>query len=209
MHPHWYSASSDIQRKLISLFILSLTSQGQALTLPPSSSPSSVFESELSYTRSPHDIAAVLRWALRHLQLDGNSFGANTTAPSGSEEAWQWYTAYAEAERSSAFPSDAFTKSLVPQLPSSHHELLKATLDIISSLAAHAETNGSSGSKLSKFLGLWLLTAQRSQASDDWSSFYARWERAGRILEHIYLSYIRCVVMHTKIYGFTYYILQG
>ena len=191
MRPHWYSASPDVQRKLISLFIRSLTSQSQALTLPPSSSPTHLFDSELSYTRSPHDIAAVLRWAFRHLQLDGNSFGVNTSSPAGVEEAWKWYTTYSEAERNSTYPSDAFTKSLVPQLPPTHHELLKATLDIISSLAAHAETNGSSGSKLSKFLGLWLLTAQRSQASDDWSSFYTRWERAGRILEHLYLSYIR------------------
>ncbi|CAL1697647.1 unnamed protein product [Somion occarium] len=199
MHPHWYSASPDVQRKLISLFILSLAPQSQAPTLPVSPSSSSLlFESELSYTRSPHDIAAILRWALRHLQLDGNSFGTSSSAEPGSEEAWRWYTAFAEAERALSYPSNAFSQSLTPELPTAHHRLLTATLDIISSLAAHAETNGSSGSKLSKFLGLWLLTAQRSQESDDWNAFYARWERAGRILEHIYLSYIRDEASHEK-----------
>ena len=42
-----------------------------------------------------------------------------------------------------------------------------------------------------KFLGLWLLTVERSQGGDDWRSFYERWEVAGRQLEHIFLARIR------------------
>ena len=62
MHAHWYSASLDTQKKLISLYVISLS--------PPISSASmSAFENELSYARSPHDVAAVLRWGLRHLPI--------------------------------------------------------------------------------------------------------------------------------------------
>lgn len=190
MHPHWYSASPETQRRLISLFILSLAPNSPISTLSPASdSPSLLFNSELSYTRSPHDIAAVLRWALRHLRLESSSFGPE---PDG-EDIWHWYTTFFDSERTSNFPTNAFSRSLAPSLPPAHLQVLTVTLDIISSLAAHAETNGSSGSKLSKFLGLWLLTAQRAADSDDWPTFYARWEKAGRILEHVFLSYVRLV----------------
>ncbi|KAL7278502.1 hypothetical protein ACG7TL_007501 [Trametes sanguinea] len=185
MHPFWYSASPEVQRKLISLFILSLGPKSPITTLSPSPTAAlSTFDTELEYTRSPHDIAAVLRWALRHLRLEGESFGR-------SEGQWKWYQTFAETERASSYPMNAFSDALVPQLPPSHLQLLIATLDIVSSLAAHSEHNGISGSKLSKFFGLWLLTTKRSEQDDDWSSFYSRWERAGRILEHLFLAHIR------------------
>ncbi|KAI0641033.1 hypothetical protein C8Q79DRAFT_1078761 [Trametes meyenii] len=185
MHPFWYSASPEVQRKLISLFILSLAPKSPITTLTPSpTSALSTFDTELEYTRSPHDIAAVLRWALRHLRLESESFGRV-------EEQWKWYQTFAEAERASSYPLNAFSDALVPQLPPSHLQLLIATLDIVSSLAAHSEHNGISGSKLSKFFGLWLLTTKRSEQGDDWNSFYSRWERAGRILEHLFLAHIR------------------
>jgi len=192
MHPHWYSASPDVQRKLISLFILSLAPKSPITTLSPTpTSPQTIFNTELEYTRSPHDIAAVLRWALRHLRLEGNSFGGANT------EQWQWYSTFFEKERASSYPPGAFSEILVPQLPPAHLQLLVATLDIVSSLAAHSERNGISGSKLSKFFGLWLLTAQRSEDNDNWASFYARWEHAGRILEHIFLAQIRSAQLYT------------
>jgi hypothetical protein len=184
MHPHWYSASPDVQRKLISLFIQSLGSNPITTTLAPSSPtpPISAFESELNFARSPHDVAAVLRWGLRHLKLDTKYFGKDL----------KWYENFSQTERNSNYPPKAFTENLVPQLTPAHLELLLATLELISSLAAHAEANSASGSKLSKFLGLWLLASQRSDKDkDDWNTFYARWERAGRILEHLFLSRIR------------------
>lgn len=185
MHPFWYSASPDVQRKLISLFILSLAPKSPISTLSPSpASAVTNFSSELQYTRSPHDMAAVLRWAIRHVRLEGESFGRTSGQ-------WNWYQAFAEAERASSYPPSAFTDALVPQLPPSHHQLLVATLEIVSSLASHSEHNGISGSKLSKVLGLWLLTNQRTEGDEDWTSFYARWERAGRILEHLFLAHIR------------------
>jgi|SRR5882762_1327351 len=176
MHPHWHSASPEIQRRLISLFIQSLT-KGSTTTPTP-------FETELKFTRSPHDVAAVLRWGLRHLKLEGSSFGKDSSE-------WSWYQNFSRAEHAAEYPPKAFSGKLVPLLPKSHLNLLLATLEIESSLAAHAEHNSISGSKLSKFLGLWLLTASRSEVNDDWDAFYTRWERAGRILEHLFLSRIR------------------
>ncbi|KAG6377763.1 hypothetical protein JVT61DRAFT_14536 [Boletus reticuloceps] len=184
MHPHWFTASPDVQRKLISLFIHSLTQSRLTTLSPTSTSSTSTFEKELHYTRSPHDVAAVLRWGLRHLSLENDCFGK------GSAE-WGWYNTFFQAERSASYPPKGFSELLPPQLPPPHIELLTATLSLISSLASHAEANSISGSKLSKFLGLWLLVATRAEQSDDWNRFYARWERSGRILEHLFLAHLR------------------
>ncbi|KAG7442065.1 uncharacterized protein BT62DRAFT_955226 [Guyanagaster necrorhizus] len=182
MHPHWYSANPQVQKRLISLFVHSLAPKSPITTLSPTlSSPTSAFESEIDSTRSPHDIAAVLRWGLRHLQLEGNSFGKDQA----------WYKIFFDTESSSQYPLTAFADSLTPQLPPAHLELLTTILDLFSSLAAHSEANSTSGSKVSKLLGLWLLETARAEDSDTWSSFYARWERAGRMMEHIFLSNIR------------------
>jgi hypothetical protein len=187
MHPHWYSASPDVQRRLLSLFIRSLHTDRATTLSPPSPSDITIFESELNFTRSPHDIAAVLRWGLRHLKLEGTSFGKD-------QAEWSWYTKFSQAERQSSYPLNAYSEILPPQVVPAHLELLSATLEVLSSLAAHAEANSISGSKLSKFLGFWLLCAQRFDPTDDWPTFYARWEKAGRILEHLFFARIRFAV---------------
>ncbi|KAF6746226.1 hypothetical protein DFP72DRAFT_923456 [Ephemerocybe angulata] len=168
MNPHWYSASPEVQRRLISLFLHSLTTK----------SPYSSFDSEINATKSPHDVAAVLRWALRHLQLQG-------------ELKEDWYQTFFDEERKAEYPPKAFSDTLSPLIPSEHLDLLKEVLEIFSQLAAHAETNSTSGSKLSKIYGLWLLNTHRVETKDDWRSFYARWEVAGRQLEHVFFARIR------------------
>ncbi|TFY79394.1 hypothetical protein EWM64_g4618, partial [Hericium alpestre] len=72
MHPHWYSASPDVQRKLISLYIHSLAPNSPPTTLSPNSAVSdSAFQSELAY-------------------LDGDAFGKDTAESAE----WAWYTAF-------------------------------------------------------------------------------------------------------------------
>jgi len=186
MRPQWHSASPQLQRKLISLFTFSLAQKSPETTLAPSAFPSAAFKSELEYTRSVHDIAAVFRWALRHLKLEGASFGSS---PSSDE--WSWFNSFSEAERKSSYDPRVFTTKLVPEIPPAHIALLIPALDFISSLAAHAEANGYSGSKLAKYFGFWLLAARRASGTEDWNSFYTRWEVSGRMLEHLFLSWLR------------------
>src|SRR5260370_5370682 len=116
MRPHWHSASPQLQRKPISLFTLSLAQKSPDTTLAPSTSASAAFNSELEYTRSVHDIAAVFRWALRHLKTEGASFGSS---PSSSDE-WSWYHNFCESERKSGYDPRVFTAGLVPEIPPTH-----------------------------------------------------------------------------------------
>ena len=183
MHPQWYAASHKIQRRVISHFIyLSNLENATSASSPTSpTSPISAFEAEINDTFSSHDIAAILRWGLRHVQIEGDSLGTDDG----------WYKAFLEAEGASGYPLKAFSEKLAPLLPAANLQLLTATLEIFSSLAAHAEVNGTSGSKLCKIFGLWLLTANRVENKEDWHTFYAKWERTGRMLEHLFLSRIR------------------
>ena len=199
MHPHWHSASPGVQRKLISLYVLALGARapGPITTLTPTpASPSTLFTAELEYTRSPHDIAGVLRWAIRHLRLEGSSFGKTSA-----DDEWAWYVDFATRERDGGYAPTAFSQILVPSLPEAHLQLLNAVLDIFSSMAAHAEATGVSGSKLSMILGLWLLTNQRVAVGEDWAAFYKRWERAGRMLEHLFLAHVRYVALSLSLYS--------
>ncbi|KIK69745.1 hypothetical protein GYMLUDRAFT_34133 [Collybiopsis luxurians FD-317 M1] len=174
MHPHWHSASPAAQQRLILLFI---------------QESAAAFESEITSTRSPHDVAAVLRWAFRHLQLPGTSFGNDPL----------WYNHFFELEKSASYPPKSFSEILAPQLQTINLELLTTTLDLLSSLAAHAEANSISGSKLSKVFGFWLLTAEKSRQTSDFLSFYEQWDRQGRILEHLFLSHIRNEVVNHRL----------
>ena len=176
MHPHWHSASIDVQRKLISLYILSLTPS-------PSNAAQSAFDSELTYARDPHDLATVLRWGLRHLKLEGSAFGKDSDAT--------WYEAFARAERQNSFPPKAYNDILLPLLPPAHLELLNTIVNLMSTLASHSMSNGVSGSKMSMLFGYALLTGNKLEATDDLMAFYDAWDRAGRMLEHIFLSHIR------------------
>jgi len=137
--PYWHSASQDQQHKLINLFLQSIAN---STTLPPSPGPSlEKFEAHLQ-TASPHDVADVLKWGLRHLQLENQSFPTAT-----SSDEWSWYKVFTEAERAAGFPPNAYTDLLLPLLPPAHKELLSTFLDIGTSVAAHAEANGVSGER--------------------------------------------------------------
>lgn len=182
MHPHWHSASLSIQNKLISIYIKSLSAKYKG--------PS--FASEAAIVPMQHDIAAVLRWAIRHLALPSPSFASATSSTKANEDPWEWYYAYAKAEKADNYPPKAFSTILAPALPKENQELLISTLDIMASLAAHAEQNSISGSKLSKMFGFWLLLGgERTSLDDGWASFYQKWEKAGKILEHVFLARVR------------------
>ena len=168
MTPHWRPASQEI---LISKFLISLDA----------SSTSTYIANLENEVGSIYDVAAVFRWALRHVQLLGDNFGTDDG----------WYKAFLDAEAANDYPPQAFSEKLAPSLPTWHLDLLTSTLEVFSSLAAFSESNETSGSKLSKMFGLWLLTARRVEHEDDWRTFYSRWERTGRMLEHLLLARIR------------------
>jgi hypothetical protein len=179
MHPHWHSNSPKDQRRILTAFF----------TAPPGgelSPQNPAFSAELQHARTARDPSAVLRWALRHYDNGGAPFGP---APATPAEQWAWYKLFSEAERDASFPLDAYGTKLVPILAQPNARLLASFLDLASHLAGHSEMNGISGSKFCKLLGYWLLSTRTRK--EDWKGFYDDWEAAGRILEHLFLAYLR------------------
>lgn len=189
-HPHWLSASRISQRDLISRYIAAL-----GLNSPKSQEK---FIASLRLAE-PFDVAAVLKWGLRHLALEQGSFGKD-----GSSQPWAWYTKFATAERAASFPNDAFTSQLLPLLPPSHAILLKDLLSLLSSVAAHAQGNGMFNTKLCKVLAWWLVSPRRWDAgetgSEGWTRFYEAWDRASRVLEHVMLAYLRYATFFLRLH---------
>lgn len=183
MRPHWFASPNhhEAQLKLLSYFFQSLTIR-PVNGAGPSLSSDDPFENELRYTRDPHDVAAVLRWGLRHLQLENDTFASATVQ--------DWYQTFVNSERAEGYPPQAFDQILSPLLPNIHVQLTRAVLDLIASLAAHSEANGISGNKLSKVLGWWIISS-RAVKEPEWPSFYADWEGAARQFEHLFLAYLR------------------
>jgi len=124
--------------------------------------------------------------------LEEGTFGG---VDASSSNGWGWYVKFAEAERMSSFPTDAFSKQLLPLLPPSHANLLKDLLDLLSSVAAHAQGNGMFNTKLCKVLAWWVVCSRKwgvqDESKDTWTDFYDAWDRCSRILEHIMLAYLR------------------
>lgn len=192
-HPHWLSASRSSQRELISRYVATLQS--------PSAATQESFQTILGLAE-PTDVAAVLKWGLRHLVLEKGTFGSpSSSSPSSlaTVEAWDWYVKFAEAERAAGFPADAYSSKLLPLLSQPHAILLKNLLDLLSSVAAHAQGNGMFNTKLAKDVAWWVVSSRKWGVSkngaggnrDEWADFYLAWDRASRILEHVMLAYLR------------------
>ncbi|KAF8331994.1 uncharacterized protein EI90DRAFT_3123081 [Cantharellus anzutake] len=172
-HPHWLSASPGNQRKLISRFILALKANNFTK-----------FEADLR-DASPQDVAPVLKWGLRHLVIEKGSFGRGNA-----EDQWAWYRSFSEKERAASFPTNSFSSILLPLLPNSHGVLLKNLMELFASVAAHADGNGMFNTKLSKVLAWWIIS-NRTSPGMSFDNFYREWDRTARILEHVFLAYIR------------------
>ncbi|KAG8808858.1 hypothetical protein FRC18_004823, partial [Serendipita sp. 400] len=181
----WYAQSAEKQRRLLVAFLQTLSGDSAATRDDVEPKPNPAVETFDAYlaSASPHDIAEVLKWALRHFKLQGSSFGNST-------DEYGWYKTFAESEKSAEYPPEAYSTILPPLLPSEHQQLLDTLFNFASSLACYAEINGVSGSKFTRLIGWWLLS-ERREPSQGLISFIQEWETAARILEHLFLAYIR------------------
>lgn len=143
----WYSQSPAQQRRLIAAYLQTLSGTSGAsepnVDKPKPNPALEAFDQQLS-DASPHDVAEVFKWAVRHFQLEGTSFGT-------SSDEYGWYQTFAESERAAQFPPDAYTTILSPLLPPKHLELLNAIFSFASSVASYAEINGVSGEPIPSF----------------------------------------------------------
>ncbi|KAG8820389.1 hypothetical protein FRC19_008923, partial [Serendipita sp. 401] len=168
----WYAQSAEKQRRLLVAFLQTLSGDSAATRDDVEPKPNPAVETFDAYlaSASPHDIAEVLKWALRHFKLQGSSFGNST-------DEYGWYKTFAESEKSAEYPPEAYSTILPPLLPSEHQQLLDTLFNFASSLACYAEINGVSGSRFTRLIGWWLLS-ERREPSQGLISFIQEWETA-------------------------------
>ncbi|EJT97162.1 hypothetical protein DACRYDRAFT_102553 [Dacryopinax primogenitus] len=186
--PHWHSENFEVQQALLSMFIASLSSgQDGAGT-----AAQEAFLTELRYTSDVHDVTSVLKWALRHLHFEDGPFGLTTGNALEGQPEWSWYRTFGLSEQQANYPLSAFTLLLLPSLPPGHADLLRSLMDLISSVASHVAQNAMSGNRLSKALALWVVAPNISNCTS-FGAFYEQWQRASRVMEHLFLCYVRDV----------------
>ncbi|KZT58148.1 hypothetical protein CALCODRAFT_255744 [Calocera cornea HHB12733] len=186
--PHWHSENAFIQQTLLSLYVSSLGAGKATVIGPPS--PAEAFNAELRYTSDPHDVTSIIKWGLRHLDIEGGAFGQSDKSGSIGGPEWTWYRDFNVAEQQAGYPSFAFTSILLPRLSPIQGALLSALLDLISSVAAHVAQNAMSGNRLSKALAYWVI-APRATRLMSFTALYEQWDTASRIMEHLFLSFVR------------------
>jgi len=138
----WHAQNSTAQRRLVIAFLQTLPTtepaKDAAAETTTDTTPAVDTLTELLHNTSPYDVAEVFKWAVRHFNHDGTSFGT-------SADEYGWYKTFAESEKTAGYPPDAYAKILGPLLPPENLELLNTIFQLTSSVAAYSEINGISG----------------------------------------------------------------
>ncbi|GAA5990479.1 hypothetical protein JCM10908_007390 [Rhodotorula pacifica] len=145
-----------------------------------------------------HDVVAVLKWGLRHLDFGRTTFSASR-APS-----LDWYTSFVRrssvsTSSSPPHPRHAFSQYLLPSFPPPSQRLLLSLLHTIQPVAAHAQQNAMPAQRLCYLLGAYIfgLATPPSPSSAtganriDWDEYSRTWSEAGRALEGCLKAYLR------------------
>lgn len=182
--PHCLPSSTDIQQTLLVLFLRhrrpELLPQPTEPALRSSLAPAPpsadyLFTTELRYTTaSAHDLAAVVRYALRH------------RAPSAG--ASDWYTSLAVWEWERGYEPTAWAQLAGMDAPLV--AMLASVCEVLSGLAACVGTTGVGAGKLARIVGFWTLRDGREKV-DTLEDLLKVVERLGQRMEHLLLTYIR------------------
>lgn len=140
-------------------------------------------DKELRYA-SPHDIASVMKWGLRHMRMRTSDFSSKDTD--------EWYDVFVAAERESGYHARAIADLLHPKLPQATAELLSEVLDLMASVAAHASSNHMPASALCRMLGFWILgRIGVAHPPPTVSELVDAVNKAAAMAEHLLLAHIR------------------
>ncbi|BGO95255.1 hypothetical protein NBRC10512_002595 [Rhodotorula toruloides] len=143
------------------------------------------FKEELRYA-NVHDVAAVLRWGLRHFSSSPSFSGSPTPSV-------DWYTSF--LRRSSSFspshPPHSFSAFLLPSLPPASQALLLSTLTLLQAVAANAQHNAMTARRLCRSFGIYLFGMSPSSGSSSFDDLYNAWREAGDALEGCLKAFLR------------------
>lgn len=91
---------------------------------------------------------------------------------------------------SSGEPPEHAYATFTQRLSEPDSKLLTALMELVASVAAYAESNAMSASRLCKTIGFWVLSP-RTLTFADYKHFYHIWVQSARLFEHMFLAYLR------------------
>lgn len=141
---------------------------------------------QLAYA-NVHSVADLFKWALRRVKLSASQdFGSTSQSP------LSWYDTFRDAELRGGYDKLAFSKLLLPALPSATQTLLTELLDLLTTVSAHYVANAMPASRAAKAFGYWIFgRIGNDKPSQDLETFLKEWRRSSSIMEHLLLAYLR------------------
>lgn len=136
-------------------------------------SPYQLFLSELEYCSHPHDLAAIILYALRHLKPD----------PSRGH----FYTRFASFEREAGYPVDAWAR--VPE--DTDKKLLDTVSCILMTSSAYDRETGMSAAKLAGLMGYWIFRQDQKEVRVE--GLVSEVDQYARQMQHVLMAYTRYV----------------
>ncbi|GAA5875808.1 hypothetical protein JCM3774_006461 [Rhodotorula dairenensis] len=144
-----------------------------------------------------HDVVAVLKWGLRHIDFGRMTF-SGSRIPS-----LEWYSSFVRRSSSASppHPPHAFSQYLLPSLPPQSQKLLLSLLNTIQPVAAYAQQNAMPAHRLCYLLGAYLFglatppspssTSPADSNRIEWEEYARTWSESGRALEGCLKAYLR------------------
>lgn len=181
--PHGVPSSLKAQQTLLVLF-LRLRQPSLFPPPPPTSSltltpptPAYLFETELKYISSVHDLASCVRFAICHLVPH--------------KERAEWYASFAMWEVERAFEPNVWVQ--MGGMNESVLKLMSVVEELLMGAAARIDKTGVGAAGLSKLVGFWLLRdgTEANEGGGEVIDLVRVFERLGRKMEHATLAYIR------------------
>lgn len=96
-----------------------------------------------------------------------------------------WLEAASSATDHNAYPTFADT------LAEGEARLLASLMDLVAAVAAYAEANAMSASRLCKVFGFWVLAPKSTAYDGGYQQFYDTWKRSTNHFERLFLAYLR------------------
>lgn len=145
--------------------------------------PEVEFRRKLAYA-NVHDVVALFKWGVRRMTLRLSDLR--------SSDQYSWYENFVRKEKESKYPAKAFSTLLLPTMGNDTARLLQIVFDLMSTVAAHHISNAMPAWRLSRTLGFWLFgRVGVDHEPVNFTTMYHAWERAGKVTEHLLLTFIR------------------
>lgn len=165
------------------------------------------FKTNVGWVKDPRVLVRFLKTVTRQLTHEHQKPTTGATDPILPE----WYNRFKILERTSSYPTDAFTRILSPLISPEQYKALCTIFDIGAVVTANAASNGCLARDVfCGYLGWWAMGSRLRDIGDrgrvvqdgraeGWMRVYRAWEEARDAMYHLFKAWIRYVQVFTSL----------